>query len=300
MGLMIVTRSLLQRVPLPTTGGIGGSPFDWSETGSYMFAMAVEAVFYWLILLQIQYRSVVANLLWYNICKRTGLVGPSKASEVKAWGCCSPTYTVKSTYFSVRNGECFGLLGINGAGKTTTFKMITGEVSMSGGDAYVEGYSILTDFAEVQDRLGYCPQTFDALDPYLSAYQHLLFYALIRGVPFKTQSHVIASLITRLNLEEHAQNPAGNYSGGNKRKLSTAIALMGDPPLVLLDEPTSGMDPAARRFLWDCTLSMLREGRAVVMTSHSMEECDYLCSRLVIMVAGEFYCIGSPTYIKNK
>ena len=93
---------------------------------------------------------------------------------------------------------------------------------------------------------------------------------------------------------------AGTYSGGNKRKLSTAIALVGNPSIVFLDEPTSGMDPGARRFLWNTVLQMVRGGQAVVLTSHSMEECEALCTRLGIMVNGQFKCLGSIQHLKNR
>ncbi|KAG7263275.1 hypothetical protein CRUP_000329, partial [Coryphaenoides rupestris] len=89
------------------------------------------------------------------------------------------------------------------------------------------------------------------------------------------------------------------YSGGNKRKLSTAMALIGCPPVIFLDEPTTGMDPKARRFLWDCILSIIRDGRSVVLTSHSMEECEALCTRMAIMVNGRFKCLGSIQHLKS-
>ena len=91
-----------------------------------------------------------------------------------------------------------------------------------------------------------------------------------------------------------------NCSGGNKRKLSTAIALVGNPPIVLLDEPTTGMDPTTRRYLWDVVIGIIKEGRSVVLTSHSMEECEALCTRLAIMVNGSFKCLGSLQHLKNK
>ena len=94
--------------------------------------------------------------------------------------------------------------------------------------------------------------------------------------------------------------PAGQYSGGNKRKLCVAIAIIGAPKVVFLDEPTAGMDPGTRRFLWDCVLDLVKNNHAVVLTSHSMEECEVLCSKLAIMVNGMFRCIGSPQHLKNR
>ncbi|XP_027045418.1 ATP-binding cassette sub-family A member 1-like isoform X2 [Pocillopora damicornis] len=199
----------------------------------------------------------------------------------------------------VPKGECFGLLGVNGAGKTSTFKMLTGDISVTSGEAFVDGYSVLTDIHNAHQSMGYCPQ-FDGLDSKLTAVEHLRLYARLRGVPEKDVKQVVESLIARMNLTEYANRCAGGYSGGNKRKLSTAIALVGNPPIVFLDEPTTGMDPKARRFLWNVITSLVKEGRTVILTSHSMEECEALCSRVAIMVNGQFKCLGSPQHLKNK
>ena len=106
--------------------------------------------------------------------------------------------------------------------------------------------------------------------------------------------------LTRLNLSAYADRMSCTYSGGNKRKLSTAIALVGNPSMVFLDEPTAGMDVGARRFLWNCISEIVRRGKSVILTSHSMEECEALCSRLVIMVNGKFVCHGSTQHLKNR
>ena len=106
--------------------------------------------------------------------------------------------------------------------------------------------------------------------------------------------------MNRVGLEIFADRISGDFSGGNKRKLSTAIALVGDPSVICLDEPTSGMDAKARRFLWNDILSLIKENRIVILTSHTMEECEALCTRLVIMVNGEFKCLGSLQHLKSK
>ncbi|GCB61728.1 hypothetical protein scyTo_0007097, partial [Scyliorhinus torazame] len=167
----------------------------------------------------------------------------------------------------VRPGECFGLLGVNGAGKTTTFKMLTGDESTTGGEAFVNGNSILKDLLKVQQSIGYCPQ-FDALFDELTAREHMELYTRLRGVPWKDEDRVINWALDKLELTKYADKPAGTYSGGNKRKLSTAIALIGYPSLIFLDEPTTGMDPKARRFLWNLILDIIKTGRSVVLTSH--------------------------------
>uniref|UniRef100_A0A4W5LIR1 ABC transporter domain-containing protein n=1 Tax=Hucho hucho TaxID=62062 RepID=A0A4W5LIR1_9TELE len=196
-------------------------------------------------------------------------------------------------------GVCFGLLGINGAGKTTTFKMLTGDISISGGEAFLNGYSIRTEMRDVHQNMGYCPQ-FDALNDLLTGREHLEFYARLRGVPENEVPMVAEWGIQKLGLVKYSNKSAGTYSGGNKRKLSTAMALIGCPPVVFLDEPTTGMDPKARRFLWDCILSVIKEGRSVILTSHSMEECEALCTRMAIMVNGQFKCLGSIQHLKSR
>uniref|UniRef100_A0A8C6KHM0 ABC transporter domain-containing protein n=1 Tax=Nothobranchius furzeri TaxID=105023 RepID=A0A8C6KHM0_NOTFU len=194
---------------------------------------------------------------------------------------------------------CFGLLGINGAGKTTTFKMLTGDIPVSSGEAFLNGYSIRTEMRHVHQNMGYCPQ-FDAINDLLTGREHLEFYARLRGVPENEVAMVAEWGIQKLGLVKYANKSAGTYSGGNKRKLSTAISLIGSPPVIFLDEPTTGMDPKARRFLWDCILSVIKEGRSVILTSHSMEECEALCTRMAIMVNGCFKCLGSIQHLKNR
>uniref|UniRef100_A0A6Q2WRL3 ATP-binding cassette sub-family A member 2 n=1 Tax=Esox lucius TaxID=8010 RepID=A0A6Q2WRL3_ESOLU len=210
-----------------------------------------------------------------------------------------PILAVDRLCLGVRPGECFGLLGVNGAGKTTTFKMLTGDESTTGGEAFIGGNSILRELLRVQQSIGYCPQ-FDALFEDLTAREHLELYTRLRGIPWKDEDRVVSWALDKLELTKYADKPAGTYSGGNKRKLSTAIALIGYPSLIFLDEPTTGMDPKARRFLWNLIIDIIKTGRSVVLTSHSMEECEALCTRLGIMVNGRFKCLGSIQHLKNR
>ncbi|XP_055285246.1 phospholipid-transporting ATPase ABCA7 isoform X8 [Moschus berezovskii] len=196
-------------------------------------------------------------------------------------------------------GECFGLLGVNGAGKTSTFRMVTGDMLPSGGEAILEGHSVAQEPAAAHRRMGYCPQS-DAIFELLTGREHLELYARLRGVPEAQVAQTASYGLARLGLPQYADQPAGTYSGGNKRKLATAVALVGDPALVFLDEPTTGMDPGARRFLWNSLLAVVREGRSVILTSHSMEECEALCTRLAIMVNGRFRCLGSAQHLKGR
>jgi ABC-type multidrug transport system ATPase subunit len=213
---------------------------------------------------------------------------------------------VRDLSVGMARGQCFGLLGINGAGKTSTFRMITGEFAPTRGDTRVlapegdaKGYvSVHDELSRARRAMGYCPQ-FDGLQPNMTGREHLQFYAQIRGVPTRDIDGVVNRLVRKMSLEKYADRAAGTYSGGNKRKLSVAVALVGEPSVVLLDEPTTGMDPEARRFTWD-VISASTRGRTVVLTSHSMEECEALCNRIGIMVGGAFSCLGSVQHLKNR
>ena len=133
--------------------------------------------------------------------------------------------------------------------------------------------------------------------------EHIWFYAKIKGIPANKQESVCETAIEELNLKDHRKKPAGTLSGGNKRKLSVAIALIGNPPIILLDEPSAGMDPEARRFMWSVVekISQRDKKSAVILTTHSMEEAEALCTKMGIMVRGGiFRCFGSSTHIKNK
>ncbi|NXD12446.1 ABCA3 protein, partial [Nothocercus nigrocapillus] len=200
---------------------------------------------------------------------------------------------------AVGKGECFGLLGFNGAGKTTTFKMLTGDESITSGDAFVDGHSILANIKKVQQRIGYCPQ-FDALLEHMTGRETLSMYARLRGIPERYIGSCVENMLRGLLLEPHADKLVRTYSGGNKRKLSAGIALIGGPPVIFLDEPSTGMDPVARRLLWDAVTRTRECGKSIIFTSHSMEECEALCTRLAIMVNGQFKCLGSPQHLKSK
>lgn len=210
---------------------------------------------------------------------------------------------VKSLSVGIPAGECFGLLGVNGAGKTTTFKMLTGDISPSGGSAKIrdiDGRMVdIIDCRREGINIGYCPQV-DALDDLLTGEEHLYFYARIRGISKRDISQVVNYLLKKLQLNYHRNNTSESYSCGTRRKLSTALALIGNPQILLLDEPSSGMDPRSKRHLWKIISEQVMGKCAVVLTSHSMEECEALCTRLAIMVKGQFRCLGSLQHIKNR
>ncbi|TNN77398.1 ATP-binding cassette sub-family A member 12 [Liparis tanakae] len=212
-------------------------------------------------------------------------------------------HAVKGLSVGIPVGECFGLLGENGAGKTTTFKMLTGDISPTDGTAQTRDWDgRLVDIMECRNKginIGYCPQV-DALDSLLTGKEHLDFYARIRGISKREIDGVVSYLLKRLELSYHRNMITDGYSCGTRRKLSTALALIGHPQILLLDEPSSGMDPRSKRHLWKIISEEVKGKCAVVLTSHSMEECEALCSRLAIMVKGQFRCLGSLQHIKNR
>uniref|UniRef100_A0A0R0KIK5 ABC transporter domain-containing protein n=1 Tax=Glycine max TaxID=3847 RepID=A0A0R0KIK5_SOYBN len=208
---------------------------------------------------------------------------------------------VDSLTFSVQEGECFGFLGTNGAGKTTTISMLCGEECPSDGTAFIFGKDICSHPKAARRYIGYCPQ-FDALLEFLTVREHLELYARIKGVPDFAIDNVVMEKLTEFDLLKHANKPSFSLSGGNKRKLSVAIAMIGDPPIVILDEPSTGMDPIAKRFMWDVIsrISTRRGKTAVILTTHSMNEAQALCTRIGIMVGGRLRCIGSPQHLKTR
>lgn len=209
-----------------------------------------------------------------------------------------PKLAVRNLWFGVPKGEVFGFLGINGAGKTTSLQMLTGDEIPTNGSATLAGFDMLTQQTDLRKRLGYCPQ-FDAVLDMLTAREHLTLFARIKGIPEAIMSTYVESMITRIGLSEYANKPCSTYSGGNKRKLSVGIALIGDPEIVFLDEPSTGMDPNSRRFMWNVITSAMK-GRAVILTTHSMEEAEALCARIGIMVGGRLRCLGSSQHLRSR
>ncbi|CAB1115344.1 ABC [Ectocarpus sp. CCAP 1310/34] len=238
---------------------------------------------------------------------------------------------VKSTSLGIPRGECFGLLGINGAGKSSTLAILSGELPPTTGSALLGGFDVGKNPEEIHRLVGYCPQ-FDALFETLTGREHLALYAAIKGIPADKRSAAVNQKIEEMGLTRYAERPAGGYSGGNKRKLSVAMAMIGDPQvgnknretseakddgsstvvaelrelprlsIVFLDEPSTGMDPMARRFMWNVIMRIVTENKecAMILTTHSMEECEALCQRIGIMVGGRLRCLGTSQHLKTR
>ncbi|XP_077564574.1 ATP-binding cassette sub-family A member 17-like [Haemaphysalis longicornis] len=209
-------------------------------------------------------------------------------------------YAVRGVYLALRPSECFGLVGVNGAGKTTTFQMLTALLEMTDGNAYMKSLILSEQPREWQSFIGYCPQR-DALLSRLNAYETLRLFGRLRGVTGQELDQMAKRLIKVVDLEEHATKLCEHYSGGQKRKLCIAVALMGFPRVVFLDEPYAGVDVISRNNMREAITALKESTKtAIVLTSHNMAECEVSCDRFAIMVKGQMTCIGTMQQLKSK
>ncbi|CAA7022530.1 unnamed protein product [Microthlaspi erraticum] len=211
-----------------------------------------------------------------------------------------PKLAVRGMYLDVPSGECFGMLGPNGAGKTSFISMMTGLLKPSSGTALVQGLDICNEMNKVYTSMGVCPQH-DLLWETLTGREHLLFYGRLKNIKGSALTHAVEESLKGVSLFDGgvADKPAGNYSGGMKRRLSVAISLIGNPKVVYLDEPSTGLDPASRKNLWD-VIKRAKKNTAIILTTHSMEEAEFLCDRLGIFVDGGLQCIGNSKELKSR
>uniref|UniRef100_A0A803M188 ABC transporter domain-containing protein n=1 Tax=Chenopodium quinoa TaxID=63459 RepID=A0A803M188_CHEQI len=222
------------------------------------------------------------------------------------FGCCckcqktDPFHAIKGLYVNLPTDQLFCLLGSNGAGKTTTINCLTGITSVTAGDALIYGNSIRNSagMSNIRKIIGLCPQ-FDVLWNELTGEEHLQLLARIKGLLPASIKEAVKKSLEEVRLTNSAKVRTGSYSGGMRRRLSVASALLGDPKLVILDEPTTGMDPISRRHVWDI-IENAKRGRVVILTTHSMEEADILGDRIGIMAKGRLRCIGSSIRLKSQ
>jgi lipooligosaccharide transport system ATP-binding protein len=193
----------------------------------------------------------------------------------------------------VSRGEAFGFLGPNGAGKSSTMRMIGCVSRPSGGTLRVLGMDPHRQGPAIRARLGVCPQL-DSLDPELTVQENLVTYARFFGIPRRVAKARAAELLEFVQLSERANGRVEPLSGGMKRRLTIARALVNEPELVLLDEPTTGLDPQARHLVWERLFRLRQQGVTLVLTTHYMDEAEQLCDRLVVMDAGRIAAEGSP------
>jgi lipooligosaccharide transport system ATP-binding protein len=206
---------------------------------------------------------------------------------------------VKGVDFEVYRGECFGFLGPNGAGKTTTMKMIYGAAVPTGGELRVAGLDVRRHEREVKRRIGVVPQE-NNLDEDLKVKENLLVYGRYFDLPRKLVRQRAEELLEFVQLSERAGAKVEHLSGGMKRRLLIARALINDPDLVVLDEPTTGLDPQARHLVWDKLRELTSKGKTLILTTHYMDEAAQLCDRVCIMEGGRFIAEGAPRSLIEK
>ncbi|HEV7130034.1 MAG TPA: ATP-binding cassette domain-containing protein [Ktedonobacterales bacterium] len=199
---------------------------------------------------------------------------------------------------AVRQGEIFGLLGPNGSGKTTTVNLISGLSAPTSGEIRVLGYDIRHDASRIRRLLGTVPQE-TALYEELSAWANLDFHADLFGVPVREKAARIAQMLDLVQLTDRKQSRVGTFSGGMKRRLALGRALLHDPQLLYLDEPTLGVDVQSRRAIWDYILRLRDQGKTVLITTNYLEEAEALCERLAILDHGKLIAEDTPAHLKQ-
>ena len=200
---------------------------------------------------------------------------------------------VKGIDLDVRRGEAFGFLGPNGAGKSSTMRMIAAVSPVSGGELSILGMDPTTEGPAIRARLGVCPQE-DTLDVELNVFDNLYIYGRYFGMPRDQVRARANDLLEFVQLTDKAKAKVEDLSGGMKRRLTIARSLINQPDVLLLDEPTTGLDPQARHLLWDRLFRLKQQGVTLVLTTHYMDEAEQLCDRLVVMDQGVIVAEGTP------
>ncbi|HCD9521303.1 TPA: ABC transporter ATP-binding protein [Legionella pneumophila] len=205
---------------------------------------------------------------------------------------------VSSNEFTIKRGEIFGLLGPNGAGKSTTFKMMCGLLQPTQGQAFVMGLDLKTSSSEARSRIGYMAQKF-SLYSHLDALQNMRFFSGLYGLSGERQEAQINSMIEIFDLKKHLKQNSGDLPLGFKQRLALACAVMHEPDVLFLDEPTSGVDPLTRREFWTHINGMVNKGVTVMVTTHFMDEAEY-CDRIALIYRGKNIATGTPDDLKDK
>ena len=206
---------------------------------------------------------------------------------------------VNGVSFTIDKGEIFGLLGPNGAGKTTTIRMLSTVLEPDSGDALVGTYSIRKQADNVRNLIGVCPQDL-ALYADLSAMDNLVFFGRMAGLSSREAKEQALQNLVLMGLDERAKGKISKFSGGMKRRINLAIALMGHPQLLFLDEPTVGIDPQSRNNIFETIEGLRDKGMTILYTTHYMEEADRLCNRVAIMDGGQIITMDTPYQLKSR
>lgn len=206
---------------------------------------------------------------------------------------------VNDVSFTIEKGEIFGLLGPNGAGKTTTIRMLSTVLPMNHGDVFIGGYWVKENPEAARKLIGVCPQDL-ALYPELSAMDNLIFFGRMEGLSGKEARAQAFTNLELMELLDRSKGKVEKFSGGMKRRINLAVALMGNPQLLFLDEPTVGIDPQSRNKIFETIFGLRDKGMTVLYTTHYMEEADRLCSRIAIMDGGKIIAMDTPHNLKAQ
>lgn len=307
-----IAAELLQRFNMDTYK----SPLGWDLLGPNYACMFIIGIIYYLINLAIECR-IIPQLSWKknniqnnvndednDVAEERVRVEKNSSKDLIKTIMLRKEYTsvygkniaLKNLSIGIEAGTCFGLLGVNGAGKSTTFKMLTTELRPTSG-------RIMINNCEINGRplcngeIGYCPQG-DALDGFLTPHQSLTIHGEICGL--ENVPRAVEIMLKRFDLVKYTHQRISSLSGGNKRKLCAAISVMAPVPVVLMDEPTSGMDPASKELVAHAVREIIKTQRCVIMTSHSVAECEKLCTRIGILAKAGLRCIGTVQHLKHK
>lgn len=200
---------------------------------------------------------------------------------------------VEGISLEISQGECFGLLGPNGAGKSTLMRIMYGSSQITSGEVFVLGLNVKQHMSKIKSRIGVVPQE-DGLDTDLSVIENLLIYGSFYGLDKKIISERAESLLRLMKMEDRTDRAVETLSGGLKRRLAIARGLINQPDILFLDEPTTGLDPQARRWIWDFFKSLKEQKSTLILTTHYMEEAEYLCDRIAIVDHGKILALGKP------
>jgi lipooligosaccharide transport system ATP-binding protein len=206
---------------------------------------------------------------------------------------------VRGISFQVGKGECFGLLGPNGAGKSTTIQCLAGFYPATSGQATILGYNVFTEPKKARKHLGICPQD-ETLDSDFKVLDQMIRYASYFRISEKVARPRAEALLKRFDLMDKSKQEVESLSGGMKRRLQVARALMSDPQVLILDEPTTGLDPEVRRILWDVLIEYRARGLAILLSTHYMDEAERLCDRVGIIAQGKILDIDTPQNLIRK
>lgn len=199
----------------------------------------------------------------------------------------------------IEKGELFGLLGPNGAGKTTIIKVLCGLIKPTSGSVHIGGCDVLKEAAKVKELIGVCPQD-TATYPFLSGRENVELFGNLHTMPKGKLEKSTDELLKKMSLSDDANRRLGKYSGGMKRRINLIMALVHDPEIAFLDEPTVAMDPQSRHAVWDFIRELGKKGKTIILTTHYMEEAEEICDRVGIIDHGKLIALGTPKQLKDK